>query len=156
MPFLLPTVESLRRIFALQEWRTLRTDAGSSRTCPGTGTDTRRRKTVIGTKNWNRHWIQDLKGGRIDRQISHICWTLPRPCHLFIYPINAVTIPVSVSTQQMEHDAGRDRRRLCFTHPSILKDNEENGRPPVCPLTDACTNIDLSIKVSLILFKTNF
>lgn len=120
-------------------------------------------------RNWNWHtdtekcsWYEELElDPRSERRtdwsadqsnLQDFAPALP-PFHL---PINAVTIPVSVSTQQMEHDAGSDRRRLCFTHLSILRDNEENGRPPVCPLTDACTNIDLSIKVSLILLRWIF
>lgn len=131
MPFLLSTVVSLRRIYALQEWQTLHIDAGSSRTFPGTGTETQRWKTLMvrtlvvcsvrtgrsgRTEIWEEHSLIRYQSHQRD-------FTIARPSLDLLDQYNSF----SVSTQRREHDAGSTCCTVCFIHLSILTANERGG-----------------------------
>lgn len=96
------TVASQRRIYVLQECLTLHTGAGSSRTYPGSGTDCQRydawtvRSLTVCispfTEDCQNCLNRKLKRAEIEWiSMTAISWTMPQPCHLFIYSINTVT-----------------------------------------------------------------
>lgn len=70
---------------------------------------------------------RDLKGGQADRITNPSSWTFPRPCHLFIYSINTVTIVCLC-----QHSKGNRAQKVLVAqsgliHLSILTDNDRCG-----------------------------